>query len=170
MVIDKDTIVNFVALHGKDHKGRRYVDYLAFSDNELEINHDFIQWMFPLHEPSGFSGNCPILSPEIVEETTRLLNFKYQIEAGVGRISRFLGIGQHFDIDIQRNHFHNGNHNLLRITRIIRSLRLLEREDLAKQFYDDVMVGAMLAQPEISAVTRQYWIKALTDDAWETMK
>jgi hypothetical protein len=170
MVTDTDTIFDFLILNGKDNQGRRYVDYFAFSDNELEINHDYIQWMFPLHEASKFNAECPVLSPETTKKVTEYLNLNLRLETAVGRMSCFYGIGNHFNLDIQKNHFHNGNHNLLRITRIIRSLRLLEREDLAKQFYDDVMVGTMLAQPEISAITRQYWIKALTEPKWDSMK
>lgn len=47
----KSPIVDFY-LGGQDSKGRTLDDILAFSDQQFEAGHDFIQWIFPLHEKS----------------------------------------------------------------------------------------------------------------------
>ncbi|MGI9569983.1 MAG: opioid growth factor receptor-related protein, partial [Desulfobulbia bacterium] len=78
-----DTIINFLILNGTDHRGRRYVDYIAFSDKELEINHDYIQWMFPLHEGSKFNPDCPVLTPEISQKAQTSPNLKSRLGAAV---------------------------------------------------------------------------------------
>jgi hypothetical protein len=169
-MIAAETIVNFLCFNDSDHKFRRFVDYLSFTHQELEKNHDYIQWMFPLHEASKFNRDCPVLTPEIVNEAKGYASLQSRLESAVKRMESFYGIGDHFDIDTQKKHFKNGNHNMLRITRIIRSLRLLEQDDLAKQFYDNALLAAMLAKEEIDSVTRQYWIKAMHEEKWETMK
>ena len=47
---------------GCDHRGRSLSDIHEFDFYELEFNHDYIQWLFPLPEPSGASASAPILS------------------------------------------------------------------------------------------------------------
>ena len=45
-----------------DSEGRTLADLWAFSDREMEDIHDFIQWMFPLREPSRFNPDAPLLT------------------------------------------------------------------------------------------------------------
>ena len=46
-------IVGFLEGKTPDHRGRTLSMVLAFSDERAEQTHDYIQWLFPLDEPSG---------------------------------------------------------------------------------------------------------------------
>jgi len=61
-------VIKFLSGSGSDHRGRFLEDVLAFSDNELESRHDFIQWLFPLDTPSAAVPGSPVLSSEDIKE------------------------------------------------------------------------------------------------------
>jgi hypothetical protein len=44
---------------GLDTEGRTLAQIWAFSDEAMEDDHDFIQWLFPLREPSRFNPDAP---------------------------------------------------------------------------------------------------------------
>jgi len=44
--------------------GRMLNEYWTADRKWLEETHDYIQWMFPLPEPSQFNPHCPILNEE----------------------------------------------------------------------------------------------------------
>src|ERR1022692_954808 len=47
---------------GTGTEGRLLKDILAWPDDDLEAVHDFIQWLFPLPEPSQFNPDAPLLT------------------------------------------------------------------------------------------------------------
>ena len=47
---------------GTDSEGRTIAMIWAYSHNQWEATHDFIQWLFPLPEPSRFNPSAPVLS------------------------------------------------------------------------------------------------------------
>ncbi len=57
-------LTDFYAGRGTDTEGRRLADLLAWDDDDLEQVHDFIQWLFPLPEPSRFNADAPLLTPD----------------------------------------------------------------------------------------------------------
>lgn len=61
----------------------------------------------------------------------------------------------------------DGDHNLLRITRVIRSLRLFGLESDAKNFYDKVMEVA--EKFELSSITVDFWKRAMNDELLKSM-
>src|SRR5262245_5587601 len=56
-------LLDFYRGEGTDAEGRRLDDILAWRDGRLEAVHDFIQWLFPLPEPSRFNPDAPLLTP-----------------------------------------------------------------------------------------------------------
>src|ERR1043165_3546689 len=54
-------LIDFYFGNGTDFAGRRIEDVWAMSFEELEYNHDFIQWLFPLRERSGVQPDVPVL-------------------------------------------------------------------------------------------------------------
>jgi hypothetical protein len=62
----------------------------------------------------------------------------------------------------------NGDHNLLRVTRIIRSLRFLGLAAESAAFYRDVLVVAQWAG--LSRTTLGFWRKASEEDVWKSMR
>lgn len=39
-----------------------------WTDEEWEMHHEFIQWLFPLKTPSAFNPDAPLLTDEDIEE------------------------------------------------------------------------------------------------------
>lgn len=88
------------------------------SDNKwIENTHNFIQWWFPLTEKSNSITNAPALSIKDVEFKRRDLDQIRQIQWMSSRMLRFYEDSNHWVTSHDHNH--------LRITRIIKSLRLL---------------------------------------------
>ena len=58
-------IVRFLVQDGRDGAGRTFAQVLAFGDAELERRHDFVQWLFPLGEPSaaGRKNQSALVAP-----------------------------------------------------------------------------------------------------------
>ena len=153
-------IVDFY-LGGQDNKGRSIDEILSWSDAKIEAVHDFIQWVFPLHEKSLHSINTPILSKEDIDILSNSDIAKANMSSCLDRFSDFLGLN---DNDQKKINFwaNEGNHNLLRITRIIRSLRLFGLEMEAYEFYNKVItIGKDNSLP---IVTMQFWTNALVGD------
>jgi hypothetical protein len=48
-----------------DTEGRSLKDVLSWPDDELEVVHDFVQWLFPLPEPSRFNPDAPLLTTSL---------------------------------------------------------------------------------------------------------
>jgi hypothetical protein len=55
-------LLNFYRGQGTDTEGRLLKDIWAWGDDDLEAVHDFIQWLFPLPEPSRFNPDAPRLT------------------------------------------------------------------------------------------------------------
>jgi hypothetical protein len=133
-----DPILSFFRGTGTDHAGRRHADILAWSDGQLEAVHDYIQWLFPLRKRSRFNPGAPLLSPETIAAFHEDGALRDTLLAGFRRMAAFYGLAiRDFDdgtlqLDLApefdaraRVWLTPGNHNFLRITRILTSLRTL---------------------------------------------
>jgi hypothetical protein len=118
---------------GRDDKRRTLDEILAWPDEELEAVHDFIQWLFPLSERSGANPDAPILDIATITAFRQSKELQHQLRRSFMRMLRFYGLG--FEAGAVRptadfasrssNWLNPGNHNHLRLTRMLRSLRLL---------------------------------------------
>ena len=139
-------LVRFYRGDAPDARGRTLDDILAWDDEQLEAVHDYIQWLFPLDEPSRFNRDAPLLTaadrlafrqPTVAGNLRRALDrmlafygFALDRSAATPRIVRSAQWK-----DRSQEWLHAGNHNLLRLTRMIRSLALLGEVDLATALY-----------------------------------
>jgi hypothetical protein len=124
---------------GRDHRGRSLSDIQKFDFSELEFNHDYIQWLFPLPEPSGASAEAPVLSDDDISRFQSDESLRRRLVQSCEMMLAFFGLepagtGDAGWVNVRRSsHFderrqvwlHPGNHNFLRISRILRSLTLL---------------------------------------------
>jgi hypothetical protein len=166
-------IVRFYRGDGTDAQERSLEDILAWDDARLEAIHDYIQWLFPLDEPSRFNRDAPLLTG-----ADRLAFRQPPLNANLGRaLDRMLAF-YGFAIDraaisprifrSERWHersqewLHAGNHNLLRLTRMIRSLALVGHADLATALYKALRQEC---EGRVSAVTIEYWKEATDADS-----
>ena len=99
---------------------------LQQTDYQAETNHDYIQWLFPLDEPSRSVNGVPILTDLDIDEIRQ----SSLAQANLAKSARwFLGFLERNDHWITKY-----NHNHLRITRVIKSLRLLASDKAADEF------------------------------------
>lgn len=161
-------IIDFYRCKISNDEGVFLKDILSWNDEKLEVAHDFIQWLFPLNEPSNFNQEAPILTKEdtiifshdsvllkqVEDAFERMLGF-FQMELKDGKVLPLV------EVPIWLMAF---NHNMLRATRIIKSLRLLGHEGYALAFYD----ALMLYKEKISGNTLKYWTDAMYGPLWIT--
>lgn len=151
-------IVDYFTDNGEDHKGCRFANAILFTDATLEKSHDLIQWLFPLHEGSKHSVYAPILTEADIKVLQSSKAAKKKLTAAYLRFRAFFKLD---DEDDKHAWCVERNHNLLRITRIVRSLRIFGLEEQAKECYDDAL---KIAQRHlISQKTLHFWQKAMND-------
>ena len=142
----------FLELKSADHRNRTLRDIWAFSDTHIEYTHDFIQLVFPLNKPSksNFHG-LYLNSDSMVEEIRANQIAKDNLVKSSEWFLSFLSRN-----DQWQNRY---NHNQLRITRMIESLRLLVSDDQADQCRETVF-GMILDTSYINEVTLLFWENA----------
>jgi hypothetical protein len=157
-----------------DDRGRYLADVQGWPDDLLESCHDFIQWMFPLRERSSVNPGAPTLDDATIEEFRSRPELRERLGLSFVRMMRFYGFGiQHgpFGITNARNFKERsmnwlspGNHNHLRITRILKCLRLLGLEPEARAFFKQLAFIYRLQAKENDLITKQtfaYWQSAI---------
>jgi len=162
-------LMNFFTDNGIDSEGRTLDNILSYSDSKLEATHNCIQWMFPLHEKSFHSTSAQILNQESIEQLQKSSIAKNNMLKTFDRICKFFGVLNHEDTRKHPLWCRTGNHNLLRITRIIRSLRLFGLEKEAKDFHDAITYIAQGEGNRVSSTTFDYWDDALNEDLSHSM-
>jgi len=174
-------IVEFYAGQARDSHDRSIHTIFRMRDDQMESVHNYIQWLFPLHEESQCVEGSPVLT---FEDVNRLRSNPTAIEnmkAAINKFRYFLGLPQmqrvEADYDQPRGNFNeskvntwcqDGNHNLLRVTRAIRSIRLFGLVDEAEEFYADVLRVARARK--INRRTLQYWERAARDDVFASLR
>lgn len=177
-------LTDFYSGAGVDCEGRSLEEMLGYSYKKLEFGHTYIQWLFPLREPSNFNPDAPILT----DEDIKLWRANPLMEENLMRSLRvfldFLGLqivagsdenpadqdaftvqkAAHFE-DECRVLFKRANHNWLRITRILTCLKAIGTPMLvyaANAFYECLR---KLHEEEglVSENSFSYWKAAVVD-------
>jgi Opioid growth factor receptor (OGFr) conserved region len=167
---DADRLTRFFA-GGTDDTGRSFDEILGWDDARLEMVHDYIQWIFPLPERSGANPWAPVLDTQSVAAIRGNAEMQGRLRTAFQRMLIFYGFALEGDGVVEgprfaaasRNWLHAGNHNHLRLTRMLRSLRVLalEREAAAlwealRALYErEAAAGRRTITPETFAFWRQ---------------
>ncbi|KAK6218105.1 hypothetical protein LQW54_002854 [Pestalotiopsis sp. IQ-011] len=168
-------LVEFYDLKSPDHRGRKLEDILEWPDQELEHHHDYIQILFPLPEGSLFA-NAPIIDEETYLYWREHEELKRNLRRAFDRMLAFYGLqwAQTEGEDGQSEHIVEKpgakanlnnwvtpmDHNHLRITRIIRSLRVLGLNAEATAFHQ-ALGDISDKYGRIGARSRDFWKRAL---------
>jgi len=136
-------IVAFYEGSAPDDRGRFLRDVLRFDDERLEYVHDFIQWLFPLPERSGANPLAPILDAAAIDAFRERPELRAALRESLDRMLSFYGfawsgnrIVRSASFSLRSSNWLNaGNHNHLRLTRMLRSLALLGERDAALAFF-----------------------------------
>ena len=128
--------------------GHKRDSLLMMSDEEFESNHGFIQWAFPTAEKSNHNFNAPVLDLDSAIWLAERNDVSEFLENMSVRFLEFLKRNDHW-----RSRY---NHNHLRISRAIDSLRLLHSWELADWFYAKVKAFADSSY-ELMSDARPHW-------------
>lgn len=165
-------LIGFYRDGARDDAGRTLAEILAWDDERLEAVHDYIQWLFPLPEPSGANPTAPILDPGTIETFRGSLAMRERLRTAYERMLRFYGlraVSGSSGIVVERgrdfaaranNWLRPMNHNHLRLTRILRSTLLLGLEGESKALFQ-ALNGIYREYPDrIPARTHAFWSNA----------
>lgn len=168
----KMQIVEFYRGERGNQCGHKLDEMLTWSNGALEMDHDYVQWMFPSNERSMLNGEAPTLTKEeskIFEADPAL---QEKVKQSLVRFLDFL----HFKLsrddeavliepkDSQNTPWwlRNFNHNMLRVTRLLKALRLTGNTKYAVAMFDALRPF----KPQVSTNTWQYWYAAVFDPLW----
>ena len=165
-------LLAFYRGHGGDDRGRRLHDILAQDDRWLESTHDYIQWLFPLREPSRVTPDAPLIDADVVQAFAGDEALRGRLQASLDRMLAFYGlhrengrIASSPQWPARRgNWFTQPTHNSLRITRILKSCVALGLRDEATLLLDALeRLCAGEADCGVGETTLGYWRAALAD-------
>lgn len=161
-------LVAFLSGEGPDDQRRMISDIIGWSDHQLETCHDYIQWVFPNRVASRFNPGAPTLDNEVVAaikscdaavanirqmlfrmysfyefEVRQFTDGGYQLKLGdTGRPPRWV---------------RPGNHNFLRLTRILLALREFGLQDELDTLADILDLIGRRYHSIIGDQTFKYW-------------
>lgn len=180
------TITEFYRDEFKTPSGHSIRRVINWKNEYLEECHDYIQWAFPLRERSAFNGDAPVLTDEDLD-AFELLSVRGSLLQMFASMMVFYGFAVHdlyhnYSKDKSLKHlqvppklyYHPtfwkersedwitpGNHNFLRLTRIMTSMKLLGFGGHSVALYEmltDIYADHWLI---IGEETMNYWTEAL---------
>jgi hypothetical protein len=156
-----------------DSEGRRLDQIWGWNNRELEWTHDYIQWLFPLRERSQFNPGAPILTAESIDAFRKNDELRNRLTTSVQVMLKFYGltslVAADGSIEISRAPDFNerrpewltaGNHNFLRLTRMLKSLQALGLPNWAQALFASLDQIHRENSHEIGAKTFAYWKSA----------
>ena len=153
-----------------NQNGNTLSEILTWSKGWLEGDHDYVQWLLPSNETSQINGEAPTLTLEesqIFKEDKELqdkvkqslVKFLWFLDFKLVRDDEQVIIEPVVEIPDWLKGF---NHNMLRVTRLIKSLRLTGLEKYANAYY----TALLPFKNKVSINTWSYWQKAAIEPLW----
>jgi hypothetical protein len=152
-IVSFSPLCRFYAGVAPDHAGRFFDDIVKFDDTHLEEVHDYIQWLFPVPEPSAFNPWAPLLTEADIQIFKTDVGLRAQAYRAFRRWYAFLQGNTHWCVPRDHNH--------LRITRVIRFLTLTEQDAEAQQLYSTASLMMVRNATNFPDTTLNYWKEAL---------
>lgn len=193
------------SIAAKDAAGRTHAQILTYNNAKLEQRHDYIQYLFPLPEPSPFNPSAPVITKEVRRAFLERKELGLQLLSGFKLMLHFYGeqanlqkgfsgragpvaltnplhpgLEHELDMENQRlriipspdrnfsavskNWRKKFDHNHLRITRIIRCLRVLGQEPVAMAFYE-ALIGYD-TPGKVGEKSKMFWRRAAERPLW----
>lgn len=171
-----ELILPFYQNKGPDSMGRWISEIWGWRDAPKELCHDYIQWLFPLKEASGFNSNAPVLDETLLKLMKSDPHVIKNLEQSFAVMMKFYG----FTYD-EKNHtlqyathfneraadwLNPGNHNFLRLTRILKCLMnfgLIERAEALFNKLEQIHRN----HPGVCEGAYPYWKAAVDTSAYK---
>lgn len=160
-------LIAFYSGEGTDHRGRTFNGILAFSNTELESCHDYIQWLFPLRDPSPYNPEAPVVTQEVAEAFQASPELQKRMHQALLRMMHFYSMvlketPQGFELllpaDALSLHWMTAdNHNHHRISRILASLKILGLDAHVAALWQGLQKLAVAYPQAISSATVTHW-------------
>ncbi len=166
-------LLSYLRGEGPDGAGRTLHEVLQRDDDWWEAKHDFVQWLFPNHLPSRVNPRAPLLTEAAIDAIQADAVIQANVDQALLRFTRFLGFeltagGGYTLLEAwptrKKRWFSRDTHNGLRITRVLKFLVGIGRDEQA-----EALVGVLLRLCRekvgcgISPMTRSYWRSSLGD-------
>lgn len=169
-----DVIVAFYLGEHADTRGRKIEEIWQWDDVRFETVHDYIQWLFPSQTRSQYNPNAPVLTEETIGAFRQSTPLRLRLRRSLRLVLRFYGLrlleSANGMVQVQRSpdfptkarHWLTiGNHNHLRLTRIIDSTKTLGLEAYSIALFR-CLAGIRRDYPQaISCETYRYWRAAI---------
>ena len=159
-------LLAFYAGSGPDHRGRYLRDIVRQDDRWLETTHDYVQWLFPLPEPSGVLPSAPTIDAEVAAAFAADEALRQTLRRSFLRMLSFYGLvvrgssiakGAHWE-ERKSDWFTGPTHNNLRITRILKCLCALGLQEDARRLAA-CLEALRTTEPDcgVGATAFDYW-------------
>lgn len=162
-------LFRFYRGEGPDSNGRSLVDILDWSNQMKEAQHDYIQELFPLKEPSQFNPDAYVLDNALLNEMKQDPKVIANMKTALSAMLHFYGLRFQLDRNkiIELPNFNErsqewltpGNHNFLRLTRILKSLKLFGLHHEAQMLFE-ALKEIHERNPRITGNSFSFWQKA----------
>lgn len=166
-------ILDFYRGTGGNGNGWRIDEVLEWSDEQMEDDHEYIQWLFPLPEKSMAVPWSPVLDKATINAFQNDPKLQAALRTSFHRMLGFYGFAVQDGSVIQSAEFEErsadwlrpANHNHLRLTRILRSLRVLGLEVEAQALWVALqsVYESDRGRNSISERTYKFWTRAATE-------
>lgn len=162
-------------LSGEENCCGTIIRFTEFSDDQLENSHSWIQYAFPLQEPSEYNSKAPVLTDEEIEWIKSEVGERARINLRLMylRILRFYGFEYKPSLEevslIPSDNFDERskvwltpfNHNYKRLTRILKCLTLCGMGNYAKELFNALEKLYQDYEDIIGDKTFDYWKQAV---------
>jgi len=150
---DASPLVSFYRGEIGNDEGYMFEEMMNWDYDKIESCHSHIQWFFPMREKSMFNPDAPALNDEEIELFKADPELRTKVKEAFVKILDFYGFeldeaGEKPQINLQEagvNHndpqwwLRRFNHNFLRISRILTSLRYLGFEEYSQLFFSKLL-------------------------------
>ncbi len=170
----EEPIVAFYTSECADSEGRMIEEIWAWDYQRLEYVHNFIQWLFPLKHRSSVNQNAPLVNDRVIEAFTTNEQLRARLRKSLDLMLTFYGlqcveradgnvlIAESDEYEERKpNWISPGNHNFLRLTRILVSLGLLGLEQHARALFKCLDRIYKQESRSIGNTTYSFWKNAI---------
>jgi Opioid growth factor receptor (OGFr) conserved region len=166
----ENVLIRYYAGEVPDDQNRYLNRVQRWPDDLLESVHDYIQWMFPLREPSPFNPSAPLLDDDSILAFRTRPKLQENLRISFRRMLKFYGLEMPAGSSIvkpalafaeqSQNWLNVGNHNHLRLTRIIKSLSTLGLRPESQGLCECLVGIHQNHRNQISQRTLRFWKEA----------
>lgn len=155
-------LIRFFKNELPDSKGRYHKDILQFNHEQIEYNHDFIQWILPTIDKSQFHPEAPTIDGHFKEQLQHDDLAKSNYCKTCQLYLNYIGFHcnkRRIQCQITGRLYELPFHNQLRITRMLNSLNQVGNNQCSTNLYHAIISEIKPDSDKINNSTLEYWAK-----------